>query len=53
VLIRGEHRIRVAIAGHDEDTFARIPPDVVPKLSVGRGRLHSSFIDLPVVRYVA
>ncbi len=51
VLIRGNHRIRVAIAGHDKDTFARIPSDVIPTITVGRGTLHSSFIDLPVTAY--
>ena len=48
-LIRKGHRIRIGIAGHDEGTFVRIPEDGTPTLTVGRNRVHASFIDLPVV----
>jgi len=50
VLIRKGHRIRVAIAGHDKDTFARIPPEGTPVITVERNKQHASFIDLPVVQ---
>jgi predicted acyl esterase len=47
VLIRKKHRIRVAIAGHDKDTFARIPPEETP-ITVARNKLHASLINLPI-----
>jgi putative CocE/NonD family hydrolase len=47
-LIRKGHRIRIGIAGHDEGTFVRIPEEGLPTLTVGRNRVHASFIDLPV-----
>jgi putative CocE/NonD family hydrolase len=49
VLIRKGHCIRVAIAGHDNETFARIPADSTPVISVARNAHHPSFIDLPVI----
>lgn len=50
VLIKKDHRIRIAIAGHDKDTFARIPAEEVPVVSVARNKLQASFVDLPVVK---
>ena len=50
VLIRQGHRMRVAIAGHDAGTFARIPAEGVPIFTVSRNKTHASSIDLPVVR---
>jgi putative CocE/NonD family hydrolase len=50
VLIRKGHRIRIGIAGHDEGTFARIPAEGTPTISVARNSTHASFVDLPVVR---
>jgi putative CocE/NonD family hydrolase len=48
VLIRKGHRIRVAIAGADADTFLRYPRDGgVPTLSVQRGAAYPSRIELP------
>ncbi len=49
VLICRGHRIRVAIAGADKDTFARIPAQDTPTLRVSYGRNAASFIRLPVV----
>jgi putative CocE/NonD family hydrolase len=49
VLIRKGHRLRVAIAGHDEGTFVRIPEQGRPIITVARNRLYASHIDLPVV----
>jgi putative CocE/NonD family hydrolase len=49
VLIRQGHRIRVAIAGADKDTFARVPEEGTPVISVLRDKQHLSFIELPVI----
>ena len=49
VLIRRGHRIRIAIAGHDEGTFERIPAAGTPTIAVARNSVHASYIDLPVV----
>jgi putative CocE/NonD family hydrolase len=49
VLIKKGHRIRVAIAGHDKDTFARIPEKGVPTLTISRNSEYASHIDLPVI----
>lgn len=48
--VRKGHRLRVAIGGHDKDTFARIPGDAFPTITVERNRVHASRIELPVVR---
>ena len=49
VLFRAGHRIRVALAGADADTFLRYPRDgSVPDLSVQRNALHASRIVLPM-----
>jgi uncharacterized protein len=44
------HRLRVAIAGHDKDTFARIPDGGVPIIAVQRNRRYPSQIELPIIR---
>ncbi len=49
-LVRKGHRLRVAIAGHDRDTFARIPAEGEPVITVHRSAAYPSHIDLPVVR---
>lgn len=49
VLVRRGHRIRVAIAGADKDTFARIPLQGTPTLQISRSRLLASCIRLPVI----
>jgi putative CocE/NonD family hydrolase len=49
VVIAAGHRIRVAIAGHDNGLFARIPEVGNPAITVERNALHASKIDLPVV----
>jgi len=48
VLIRKGHRIRVAIAGADNGTFARIPATGHPVISIARNRDYASAIDLPL-----
>jgi hypothetical protein len=49
VLIRKGHSIRVALAGADKDTFARIPAQGIPTWQVGRGGIHASHITLPMI----
>jgi len=53
VLIRRGHRLRVALGGHDKDTFARIPAQGTPVITVQRNRVHASCIDLPVIKHWA
>jgi predicted acyl esterase len=48
--IQRGHRIRVAIAGADKDTFVRIPAESTPTLQVARNQRLTSYIRLPVVR---
>ena len=48
VLIGKNHRIRIAIAGADKGTFARIPATGNPVITVARSAVHASAIDLPV-----
>jgi len=49
-LIRRGHRIRIAVAGADQDTFVRIPADgPAPLITVYRSRAAPSFVDLPVI----
>ena len=50
VVIRAGHRIRVAIAGHDNGLFARIPESGDPVITVETNNVYSSCIELPVVR---
>jgi putative CocE/NonD family hydrolase len=47
-IIRAGHRIRVAIAGHDNDTFARYPAEGTPVLQFQRNAKYASWIELPV-----
>lgn len=49
VLIKKGHRIRIAIAGHDKDTFTRIPAEETPEITIARNKTHASFVDLPVI----
>lgn len=49
VLFRAGHRIRVAVAGADKDTFQRTPAAGPVTLTVHHGGSRGSFIDLPVV----
>jgi uncharacterized protein len=49
VLIRRGHRLRVAIAGADKDTFAPIPENETPTVVVHRARTQASFVELPVI----
>jgi uncharacterized protein len=49
VLFRRGHRIRVAIAGADHDTFDRIPAQGTPIWTIGRNLTHASSIQLPII----
>jgi putative CocE/NonD family hydrolase len=48
-LVRKGHALRIALAGHDEDTFVRVPETGIPELQLHRNSTHASYIDLPVV----
>ncbi len=50
VLIKKGHQIRVAIAGHDQDSFIRYPKEGTPEISVQRNAVNASYIDLPVMK---
>lgn len=49
VLIKKGHRLRIAIAGADKDTFVRIPETGVPVIKVARNKHNASWIELPVI----
>ncbi|MFX1532975.1 MAG: CocE/NonD family hydrolase [Promethearchaeota archaeon] len=49
-LIRKGHRIRIAIAGADKDTFRRYPAEETPTITLERNSVYASFIDLPIIR---
>ena len=50
VLVKKGHRLRVAIAGHDKDTFIRVPAEGTPTVAVQRNSRGLSMIDLPVIK---
>ncbi|MCH8205437.1 MAG: CocE/NonD family hydrolase [Chloroflexi bacterium] len=51
VLFRKGHRVRIAIAGHDEGVFTRVPPvtDETVAFEVQRNATDASWVELPVV----
>ena len=49
VLVKAGDRLRIAIAGHDRDTFERAPAEGQPLLTVYRNAAYPSFVRLPVV----
>jgi hypothetical protein len=49
VLTKKGHYIRIAISGHDKDTFTRIPDEETPVITVARNKSQASFVDLPIV----
>ncbi|PKV51928.1 hypothetical protein ATE84_4028 [Aquimarina sp. MAR_2010_214] len=49
VKIKAGHRIRIAIAGADNNTFDRIPKNGDPEWTFYRNKGSNSFIDLPIV----
>ena len=50
VLVKKGHRLRVAIAGHDKETFIRIPAEGTPTIAVQRNSRAISMIELPVIK---
>jgi putative CocE/NonD family hydrolase len=48
-LVPQGHAIRVAIAGHDKDTFIRVPETGDPVIQVYRQQGNVSWIELPVI----
>lgn len=50
VLVKKGHRLRIAIAGHDKDTFIRIPAEGTPTISMLRNSRGLSRIELPVIK---
>jgi hypothetical protein len=51
VLVRKGHRLRIAIAGADKDSFLRYPRNgQVPTITVERNRTYPSHISIPVRR---
>jgi uncharacterized protein len=49
-LIKKNHRLRVAIAGHDKETFIRVPVEGSPTIAVQRNKRGLSSIELPIVK---
>src|SRR5215813_5500757 len=49
VLIKKGHRLRIAIAGADKNTFARIPAQGTPTISVARNNKNPSCIEWPLI----
>jgi predicted acyl esterase len=50
VLIPAGHRLRLAIAGHDKDTFARYPAEGDPVMTIYRNTAHPSRLVIPVIQ---
>jgi putative CocE/NonD family hydrolase len=50
VIIQKGQRLRVAIAGHDKDTFARIPEQEIPTINLQRNSRYASYVDLPFIK---
>ena len=50
VLVRKGHRLRVAIAGADKDTFSRYPTEGNPVITIKRTKDYASFIDISVIK---
>ena len=48
VMLRKEHRIRIALAGADASVFERYPAENTPTWTVYREAKSASFVDLPV-----
>jgi uncharacterized protein len=49
VVVRAGHRLRIAIAGADADTFRRIPEEGAPTITVYRTAARPSHIALPIM----
>ncbi len=49
VLIKKDHSVRIAIAGHDKDVFARIPETGKPVYRVEHNSKSISYLELPII----
>ena len=49
VRVPAGHALRIALAGHDSDTFIRVPQEGDPLWQVRRDVEHASWIDIPVI----
>jgi predicted acyl esterase len=49
VQVKAGHALRVAIAGHDKDSFERVLENATPIYEFYRNTELASFIDIPVV----
>ncbi len=47
-VLRAGHRLRVAIAGHDEGHFAPVPANATPTYTVHHNQTHPSSLSLPI-----
>jgi len=50
VVIRKGHRIKLAIAGADRDTFKRYPSEGKPTITIARNTYNASYIDIPIIQ---
>jgi putative CocE/NonD family hydrolase len=50
VLIKKGHRIKIAIAGADKDTFIRYPKEGRPTITISRNKEFPSYIELPIIK---
>ena len=50
VLIKSGHKIRIAIAGADKDTFLRYPKEGKPTITISRNSEFPSYIKLPIIK---
>ena len=50
VYVRKGHKLRVAIAGADKDTFMRYPAKGKPIVTIERNSSNPSFIDIPIIK---
>jgi putative CocE/NonD family hydrolase len=50
ILIQKGHKIKIAIAGGDKDTFSIYPKEGRPTIKVSRNKKFSSYIDLPMIQ---
>ncbi|TFG25771.1 MAG: CocE/NonD family hydrolase [Promethearchaeota archaeon] len=50
VLIKKGHRLKVAIAGCDKDTFNRYPSEGRPVINLARNEQNASYIELPIIK---
>ncbi|MHA1718539.1 MAG: CocE/NonD family hydrolase [Promethearchaeota archaeon] len=50
VRIPKNYRIRIAIAGHDNNNFSRIPKQGKPTFTIFRGENSLSYIELPIMK---